>query len=78
MKEEVASFPRNWLGILESLVAAAQQEGDLDSREDPAQLAYEIDAYLLMANMAYVMNSDPATLECARAAIRSRLGRARR
>jgi AcrR family transcriptional regulator len=78
VKEEVASFLRNWLGILESLVAAAQQEGDLDPREDPAQLAYEIDAYLLMANMAYVMNSDPATLERARAAIRSRLARARR
>ena len=77
VKEEVASFLREWLATLEELAARAQQDGDLDAAEDPAQVAFELDAYLLMANMAYLLHNDPLTLQRARAAIRARLTRAR-
>jgi AcrR family transcriptional regulator len=77
VKEQVAAFLREWLAILEDLAARAQQAGDLDTAEDPAQLAFELDAYLLMANMAYLLHNDPRTLEQARTAIRTRLAHAR-
>jgi AcrR family transcriptional regulator len=78
VKEEVALFLRGWLGTLEDLAAGAQRDGDLDRAEDPAQLAFELDAYLLMANMAYLLHNDPHTLDRARTAIQARLTRARR
>jgi AcrR family transcriptional regulator len=77
VKEQVALFLREWLGTLENLAASAQQDGDLDGTEDPAQLAFELDAYLLMANMAFLLHNDPQTLQRARAAIRTRLEQAR-
>jgi AcrR family transcriptional regulator len=77
VKEEVASFLRGWLETLEELAARAQREGDLDATEDPAQLAFELDAYLLMANMAYLLHNDPLTLQRARTAIQARLETAR-
>lgn len=77
VKEEVAAFLRGWLATLEELAARAQQDGYLDAGEDPAQVAFELDAYLLMANMAYLLHNDPLTLQRARAAIRARLTRAR-
>ena len=77
VKEEVASFLRGWLATLEELAVRAQHDGALDAAEDPAQVAFELDAYLLMANMAYLLHDDPLTLQRARAAIRARLTRAR-
>jgi len=77
VKEEVAAFLRGWLETLEGLAARAQQDGDIDAAEDPAQLAFELDAYLLMANMAYLLHNDPLTLQRARAAIEARMARAR-
>jgi AcrR family transcriptional regulator len=77
VKEEVAAFLRAWLGTLEALVASAQREGQLDAAEDSEQLAFELDAYLLMANMGFLLHNDPVTLRRARDAFRSRLARAR-
>ena len=77
VKEEVASFLRGWLATLEDLAARAQREGNLDASEDPAQLAFELDAYLLMANMAYVLHNDPLPLQRARTAVQTRLDHAR-
>jgi AcrR family transcriptional regulator len=77
VKEQVASFLREWLGTLDDLAARAQRDGDLDGAEEPAQLAFELDAYLLMANMGFLLHNDPRSLQRARAAFRSRLERAR-
>jgi AcrR family transcriptional regulator len=76
VKEEVATFLRGWLGSLEALAAQAQADGDVVDTEDPAQLAFELDAYLLMANMSFLLNDDPQVLERARDAFRARLRRA--
>jgi AcrR family transcriptional regulator len=78
VKERVAAFLGDWLATLEQLAAQAQHDGDLDASEDPAQLAFELDAYLLMANMTYLLNNDPNTLQRARAAFQARLPRTHR
>jgi AcrR family transcriptional regulator len=78
VKDEVASFLGEWLAMLEDLVARAQDDGDLDPNEEPAQLAFELDSYLLLACMTYVLSNDPITLQRARVAVETRLDRARR
>jgi AcrR family transcriptional regulator len=78
VKEGVAAFLREWLGTLEEAAARARSDGEVDREEDPAQLVFELDSYLLMANMAYLLNNnDPQPVQRARSAIRARLARAR-
>jgi AcrR family transcriptional regulator len=65
-----------WTGQLETAVRDAQAEGAIDSAEDPEQLASEIDAHLLMANLQFVVSQEKASLDRARRAIRGRLAAA--
>jgi AcrR family transcriptional regulator len=76
VKERIAAYSAGFLELLEELVAEAQRDGSIAEDEDPAQLAFEIDAHLLMANTAFLLHNDPKTLDRARAAIDSRLRRA--
>ncbi|MGZ4359048.1 MAG: TetR family transcriptional regulator C-terminal domain-containing protein [Gaiellaceae bacterium] len=55
----------------------AQAAGELDANEDPAQLAFEVVAYLLFGNTGFVLRDDPAPLRLARTAVEARLARAR-
>ena len=63
VRERIAGFQSAWL-------TAA---GDLDPTEDPAQLAFELNALLLHANSSFVMFGDRAVLDRARAGIATRL-----
>ena len=65
-----------WIGMLEEAVRDAQGEGLLDPEVDPAQLAFELDAYLMLANAQFVAGGEPASLDRARRAIAERLERA--
>ena len=65
-----------WIGMLEQGVRDAQTEGLLDPDVDPAQLAFELDAYLMLANAQFVAAGDAASLDRARRAIAERLSRA--
>jgi AcrR family transcriptional regulator len=78
VKELVTTYSRDWLERLAELVAAAQERGELDADEDPAQLAFEIDAHLLMANTAFLLGTDARALDRARVAIGRRLDAAGR
>lgn len=65
-------------GILQGLtdvIREAQALGEVDSREDVAQLTFELDSLMLGANFAYVFFGDPAALDFARRAIRERVAR---
>jgi AcrR family transcriptional regulator len=73
VKERVAAIQRSWTGHVEELVRAAQEEGSLVRDDDPAQLAFELDAYGMMGNVGFVLHDDPAYLRHARAAIERRL-----
>jgi hypothetical protein len=58
-------------------VARAQALGLIDEREDPRQLAFDTNAYLLMANADFVLHNDDYAVERGRRALRERLDRAR-
>ena len=56
----------------------AQEMGELDPDEDPAQLAFEIDAMLKMATAVFVLQDDAEALERARRGVsESRVERAK-
>jgi AcrR family transcriptional regulator len=65
-----------WFGELERAAADAQAENAIDPGEEPAQIAYELHAYLLLANAQYIATGDPTPLDRARRAVERRLGAA--
>jgi AcrR family transcriptional regulator len=75
--EEVAADQREWIGLLESLVAEAQERGQLDRQADVPQLVFDLTAAVNLANYYYVLFDDPLVLEHAQAAIDAAVGRAR-
>lgn len=62
-----------WIGRLEAAIREAQQEGAIDSAEDVEQLAFEIDAYMLLANAQFVISRESAPIDRARRALERRL-----
>jgi AcrR family transcriptional regulator len=58
-----------WRRQLESAVRDAQAEGAIDLSEEPEQLAFELNAYLLLANAQFVISGSPAAIERARRAL---------
>ncbi|HEY1359656.1 MAG TPA: TetR family transcriptional regulator [Thermoleophilaceae bacterium] len=73
VRDRLVVFLEDWLGRLEAAVRDAQSEGQIDPAEDAAQLVFEIEAALLLANAQYVVARAPQPLERARRAIERRL-----
>jgi len=63
----------DWFGQLSTAVRDAQAEGAIDLSEDPAQLAFELDAYLLLANAQFIAGQGSTAIERARRALERRL-----
>ena len=63
----------DWFGQLSTAVRDAQAEGAIELSEDPAQLAFELDAYLLLANAQFVAGQGSTAIERARRALERRL-----
>ena len=76
VKERIAGFQRGWMGLLAKLVHEAQAAGELRA-EDPEQVAFELDGYLLMANTAFLLHGDAQSIERARKAVAARLALSR-
>jgi AcrR family transcriptional regulator len=76
VKDRIALTQEGWAERVEQLIREAQTSGELDPEEDPAQLTFELDAYLLAGNTGFVRYDDPAFLHQARVAISRRLERA--
>ena len=74
VRDRLVAFLGDWLGRIESAVRDAQAEGAIDRAEDAAQLTFEIEAALLLANAQYIVMRTPEPIERARRAIRRRLG----
>jgi AcrR family transcriptional regulator len=74
VRERLVAFLVDWLGRLESAVREAQAEGSIDGDEDPAQIVFEIEAALILANAQFVVAHTPAPIERARRAIERRIG----
>jgi AcrR family transcriptional regulator len=73
VKERIAELQRDWVAHVEELVREAQAAGELPADDDPAQVAFELDAYGMMGNVGFVLHDDPTYLDRARAAIDRRL-----
>ncbi len=76
VRDAIAAAQRQWDGRMEELLERARAAGALRADEDPRSLAFELDAFLMMANARFVMHDDPAYLADARAAVARRLDRA--
>jgi AcrR family transcriptional regulator len=76
VRERIAEFQRDWMQMLAGLVREAQAAGQLRA-EDPDQVAFELDGYLLMANMAFLLHGDVQALDRARSAVATRLALSR-
>jgi len=74
VRDRLVRFLADWLGQLERAIRDAQADGDLDAAEDPAQLAFEVEAALFLANAQYVVLRTTEPLTRARRAIDHRLG----
>lgn len=73
VRDRLVAFLGDWLGRIETAVREAQGEGAIDPAEDPAQLTFEIEAALLLANAQYIVARTPEPIERARQAITRRL-----
>jgi AcrR family transcriptional regulator len=73
VRDRLVRFLADWLEQLETTVRAAQSEGAIDSAEDPGQVAFELEAALLLANAQYVVTRTSEPIERARRAIERRL-----
>lgn len=76
LHDEVVADQQRWLGLLEGLVTAARERGELEAATDPAQLAFELYAPLELANYLATLHRDPAVVDRARDAISAALARA--
>jgi AcrR family transcriptional regulator len=73
VRERIASIMREWLGVLENQVRAAQKEKALSTRVNAAQLAFEFNAQMMGANWAHQLLGDQKAFAKAKAAIVERL-----
>ena len=71
--DEVAAQQKEWLELLASLVRAAQKRAEIADSEDPAQLAFELNAVLVAANSSFILHRDSGAFGRARAAVERRL-----
>jgi len=73
VREAIAAQQREWQALLERLAREAEELGELNPHADPAQLAFELQALLVAANTAFVLQGDAGAFERARSAIQARL-----
>ena len=76
VRDHAVQLGVEWSQLLETAVRDAQAEGAIDLSEDPEQLAFELDAYLLLANAQFVVSQESAPIDRARRAIERRLAAA--
>jgi AcrR family transcriptional regulator len=73
VRDRMVAFVEDWVGLLEAAVRDAQAEGTIDDSEDPAQLTFELESALLLANLQYVVSRSNEPIDRARTAIERRL-----
>jgi AcrR family transcriptional regulator len=77
VKESIAQALEGWMQRIERRVREAQEAGELDPAEDPALLAFELDAFMKMGNSVTLLHGGKDGFTSARRAIAARLERAR-
>ncbi len=74
VRDIAVGFMADWLALLEQTIGEAQTEGDIDPEVEPAQLAFEIEAHLLLSNALFAISAEPTPIERARRALERRFG----
>jgi AcrR family transcriptional regulator len=73
VRDAVAGVMRQWLEALAHTAREARERGELSRREDPDQLAFELNGLMLGGNWAHQLLGDDSAFEQTRAALRARL-----
>jgi AcrR family transcriptional regulator len=73
VRDLVIGLSDRWLELLADTVRDAQSAGEIAKAEDPEQLAFDLDAYLVLANARFVAHPGPKPMRRARQAIAARL-----
>ena len=73
VRDGAMAFSQRWVTLLAQQVAAAQAAGALEPTADPAQIAFELNAYMVVGNIQFVATSDPTALDRVRRAVDTRL-----
>lgn len=76
VREAAAGMAEAWIGWLRGLIAESRDRGELGPDVDVAQLAFELDALMEMANHQSMLG-DPVAIERGRRAVAGALDRAR-
>jgi AcrR family transcriptional regulator len=76
VRDRLIAFLDDWLALLARHAQAAQAEGTIDPAAEPEQLAFEIEAALLLANAQWVVGRTHEPLDRARRAVQRVLGSA--
>jgi AcrR family transcriptional regulator len=66
VRDSAMAFSRYWLGLLAEEVAAA-------GFDDPAQVAFELNAFMVAGNILFIAGGDTAALDSVRRAVETRL-----
>jgi AcrR family transcriptional regulator len=73
VRDGAMAFSLHWVTLLAQQVATAQAGGELDPTADPSQIAFELNAFMVLGNMQFVAGADPAALDHVRRAVDTRL-----
>ena len=73
VRDLLTKYCQDWADLLVRLIKDAQQDGSIDSREDPVQLAFELNSFLHLANDWFVLLQDAVTMERAHRSVINRL-----
>lgn len=67
VRDRIVELHTAWMRLLADLIEGAREAGQLDTRgKEPAQLAFELDSLLHLANDSYVLHQDTEQLRYAR------------
>ena len=76
VRDRTLEITDDWWRELVEAAEQALEQGELDAAEDAQQLAFDVNAALLMANLQFVVSQSPVPLERARRSIDRRLAAA--
>src|SRR4051812_34613791 len=73
VRDSALAFSRRWLELLAEEVVARRAAGDLAPSAAPPQLAFELNAFMVLGNLQFVAAGDPEVLGFVRRAVDTRL-----
>jgi len=77
LRDSAMTTVNDWSTLLSAEAQIAQELGEIDPSIDSSQLAFELDAYLFLANTLFVASEDEGALRRAERAVEGRLEAAR-